>query len=153
MGAFYDARVHASDAIPADAVPITERRHAELLAGRYAGREILLGDGGGPVLSPKPRDTVDQLRETALGEARLAARARILAIASLERQSNDNAAIALAAYTGNGDHDELGEAFARRGGIDAVRAMHRVLKRAIPTWSAAACRAFDADDAAHWPEA
>lgn len=52
-GGFYDAAIHG-DNMPADVVEITAERHAELLVGQSAGKEIQWGDDGFPLLQDPP---------------------------------------------------------------------------------------------------
>lgn len=51
---FYNSEVHAADSIPADAVEITDARHAELLAAQSLGKVIGADADGKPVASPPP---------------------------------------------------------------------------------------------------
>jgi hypothetical protein len=55
-GGFYRADVHG-DAIPPDAVPITDEAHAALMAGQISGHPIIPGPDGAPMLGelPPPR--------------------------------------------------------------------------------------------------
>lgn len=157
-GGFYHAGLHAG-AIPDDAIPITERRHRELLAGQGTGRAIVAGASGAPELAAAPRLTVTRQREIALSAIKNEARRRILAVASLERQANDNAAIAVFAVVAATAPSAIGEvdqayfvAKQRRDAIDAIRAASNTLEATIANWSAAALAKFKADDAAHWPK-
>lgn len=59
-GGFYITEVHG-DAIPADAVEITEVEHKALLDGQAAGRLISSDSTGTPVLADHPSPTLDQL--------------------------------------------------------------------------------------------
>ncbi|WCM29196.1 hypothetical protein NDN01_10050 [Sphingomonas sp. QA11] len=156
-GHFYHADLHG-EAIPADAVRVTRRRHAELLAGRAAGRAIVVGPNGRPELAPVRKPSVAQRRLWAVADIKAEARRRILTIASLERQANDNAAIATAAFQIATGTDGLGDAIAgaieaarRRERIDTVRAASNALEQKIAAWSAAALSTFDAGADAHWP--
>ncbi len=156
-GGFYHAGLHAG-AIPDDAIPITERRHRELLAGQGTGRAIVASTSGAPELAAAPRLTVARQREIALRAIKNEARSRILAVATIERQTNDNAVIAmrgLATPTDQPTDAELAAitaAIARRRRIDAIRAASNTLEATIANWSAAALAKFKADDAAHWPK-
>lgn len=100
--------------------------------------------------------TLDARRSAATGSIKTVARRRILAIADLSRQSNDNAllaGLALQRATGTGDVDEqqAGDALARRAAIDAIRAASNALKAAVATMSAADLAGFAPDAAEHWP--
>jgi hypothetical protein len=48
-GGFYAAEVHG-DGIPADAVPVTAERKAELFEAQSQGAQIVPGEGGAPTL-------------------------------------------------------------------------------------------------------
>jgi hypothetical protein len=145
--AFFD---EAHPAIPADAVAITARRHRQLLAGQAAGRPIVTGAGGKPVNAGARRLSAEQLRDRAVLQVKREAGVRILAVASLARQSNDNAAIALAAI--DGDAAAAAEPIARRRRIDAIRAASDALEAQIARMPAANLTNFDAAAQPHWPE-
>lgn len=149
-GHFYHAGLLIShgDAVPADAIPITDRRHRELLEGQGQGRTIRAGRSGKPELTPAPRATRELLLERAIADIKIEARRRILAIASLERQSNDNALMA----TATGYAGELAAAQSRRARIDALRAASNLAEATIADWASAALTAFDAAAATWWPE-
>ena len=49
---FYDSALHSD--IPADAVPLTEDEYADLMAGQSAGKQIVRGEGGRPMLVEPP---------------------------------------------------------------------------------------------------
>lgn len=57
--AFFDSRIH--EWIPPDAVAVTDERHAELLEGNGAGRQIVTGQDGAPELSDPPAPTEAQI--------------------------------------------------------------------------------------------
>lgn len=146
-GGFYHRDLHR-DAIPADAVEIGERRHRELLDAQAEGRQIVANDAGRPILAPID-DSVARRRSQALASLRREARRRILAVASLEQQSNDNAALALAVI----DHAEApADAIDRRRRIDAIRSAHASATHRIDALHADDLDAFDAGDAALWPK-
>lgn len=156
---FYHRGLHAADIVPGDAVAITARRHQQLLAGQAEGRAIIADKDGHPQLSPKVKPSAAQLRRLATADIKREARRRILAIASLERQSNDNAAIATFAVVAATVPSAIGEvdqaysaARDRRVAIDAIRAASNKLEATIATWSAGALDHFHAADAAHWPK-
>lgn len=142
-GGFYHAAIHG-DALPTDAVMISEARHRELLDAQAAGRRIIAGARGRPELATERAPTKAQLLTRATAAIKAEARRRILAIASLERQANDNAAIALHSA-------EFDAACTRRAAIDAIRAASNALEARIASWSAASLTAFDAGADTHWP--
>lgn len=145
-GGFYDPEIHGA-ALPSDAVPISRARHAELLAARAQGDRIVAGRAGRPEVR-KPRVPLEQLRRRAIAAVKAEARRRILAIASLERQANDNSAIAMAALSG--DHSMATEALLRRGQIDFIRSASNRLEAVIATMPAANLPSFDAGADRHW---
>ena len=60
---FYDATIHAT--MPADAVEITDERHAELMAGQSNGKLIDFDEVGHPFLADPPPpapDTMEQVQ-------------------------------------------------------------------------------------------
>ncbi|MEG3182124.1 hypothetical protein [Sphingomonas sp. LT1P40] len=147
-GGFYDPAVNT--AIPTDAVRVTRHRHAELLAARSAGQRIVADAKGRPQIRPV-KVTLDQHRAAAVRAVKDEARRRILAIASLERQANDNAALALAAGFIELSTEGLA-ARDRRVRINAIRAASNAIEAIITTMPASNLTAFDA--AAHplWPK-
>jgi hypothetical protein len=153
---FYHRDINAGG-IPADAVAITRRRHAELLAGRSAGREVRAGAKGKPELAPLRKPTVDQLRGWAVLDVKREARRRILGIASLERQANDNAAIALRGMVPADEQPSpaqfaaISAAIERRHTIDAVRAASNAIEATIATMPAANLTNYDAAADPRWP--
>lgn len=66
-GGFYTTEIHG-DAIPADAVEITPEFHAELLAGQSAGKIIVAGNDGNPVLQDAPPLSKKQLNDLRASE-------------------------------------------------------------------------------------
>jgi hypothetical protein len=56
---FFDSTIHGAD-IPADAIEITDERHAELMAGQARGRIIAVDEDGHPVLLDPPPPTIEQ---------------------------------------------------------------------------------------------
>lgn len=149
-GHFYHLGVHGN-AVPTDAIPVTDRRHRELLDGQGQGRAIRAGKSGKPELAPAPRATRELLLGRAIADIKVEARRRILVVASLERQSNDNALFALRATDGSTD-TELAGALNRRVRINALRAGSNLLEAKIADWAPAALTAFDATAATWWPE-
>jgi len=101
-------------------------------------------------LTPAPRATRELLLKRAIVDIKAEARRRILAVASLERQSNDNTLFALRA-TDLSD-TELAGALNRRMRINALRAASNLAEATIADWAPAALTAFDATAATWWPE-
>ncbi|WP_267382237.1 MULTISPECIES: hypothetical protein [unclassified Sphingomonas] len=152
---FYHADVH--DALPDDAVQISAGQHARLLAGQASGRSIVAAPNGRPTLSKLTAPKLDELRAGAVRAVKREARRRILAVATIERQSNDNAAIALAAVAnllGN-VHDDRGATIAalrRRAAIDAIRAASDRIETTIAKANADDLAALDVMTVPLWPE-
>lgn len=144
-GGFYSGDIHGRN-MPTDAVKITPKRHAELVKAHQGGADIVAGGRG----LPEARER-KSTRETALGEAALRvkreARRRCLIIASLERQSNDNAALAML----RPGEPEFDAALERRTAINAVRAASDEIERYLNGLPAVALSSFDAKNAAGWP--
>ncbi|GGY03752.1 phage tail assembly chaperone [Paludibacterium paludis] len=59
-GGFYDRSIHCA-AIPSDAVELTDAQYRALLDGQSAGKRIVAGADGKPVLADPPAPTADQL--------------------------------------------------------------------------------------------
>lgn len=148
-GHFYHGEIHGA-AIPADAIRVTARRHAELLEGQRQGRSILAAANGKPVLSAIRKPTVEQLRAFAVADIKAEASRRILAVASIARQTNDNAIFALHALR-MASAEKFDAAWGRRSAINTLRDASNMLENKIATWSALALSSFDASDDAHWP--
>ena len=148
-GGFFHRELHG-EAMPADVVPITAKRHGKLLEQQAAGATIVAGPKG-PVARFPNRD---ELELGAKARIRRAARRRILAIATLELQSNDNAAIATAALelqlTGAATVD-FAAALDRRRLIDAVRAASNAIELELAELSAAELEAFSPVNHPLWP--
>jgi hypothetical protein len=139
-GGFYDTRLHA--AIPDDAVTITAASHARLMRAQGAGLRIV-ARGVRPSIARPTTAPIEQLRDRARAAVRETARAQIYAIASLEQQSNDNAALAVAAIAG-ALSDQAAAALDRRVRIDAIRARANGAQADIATLDRDALDAFDA---------
>lgn len=149
---FFDSAIHRE--LPADAVPISRTRHRELMEGQAEGKCIVADGKGRPRLSARPAPPLEKLREAAIFSARAEARRRILAVASLEQQSNDNAAIALMALqlvAGAATIDAF-DAIGRRERIDAIRASSNLLEAAIAEMPAKPLATLDVSAVEHWPE-
>ena len=149
-GGFYDPAIHRT--LPADAVRISRARHAELIAARSAGKSIVADAKGRPAIKAT-RLSLEELRARAVAEIKGEARRRILAVASLERQANDSAAIALAAFAGGAaDIDEASDALDRRRRIDRIRAASNAIEAIVARMPASNLTAFDPSSHPLWPE-
>jgi hypothetical protein len=150
-GGFYRRDLHRADTIPADAVEITAARHRELLEAQSAGAPIVPGADGRPT-TRRPRSRVAELRDRAVRAAKREAGRRILAIAPLWRQANDNAAIALAALqlTAGGATVDFLPAVERRRAVDRVRAASNALEMAIGAMTRAELAVFNPAAEVHW---
>jgi hypothetical protein len=148
-GAFFSAAIHG-DALPADAIKLTARQYREMMEGQAAGRSIVPGADGRPKFAPVKRQTLEQLRTGAVRVVKGEARRRILAIASIERQTNDNAAMVVAAATGQ-PTAEATAALGRRRAIDAIRTASNAIETTIARMPAANLTSFDATAARLWP--
>jgi len=150
---FFDAGIHAK--LPEDAVPITRAAHARLLAGQAEGKRIVADKQGRPRLAASAAPSLERRRELARGAVRAEARRRILQVATIEQQSNDNAAIALMALqlaAGAATIDAFA-AVARRERIDAIRGASDRLEAAIAAMNAGALATLDIAAPEHWPAA
>lgn len=146
-GGFYHVGVHAE--IPPDAVAVPADRHAQLMRAQQEGARIAPGRGGRPTSVGAEQLPLDELRSAAIARVDASARARILAIASLEQQSNDNAALAVAALVG-ALSEEASAALARRGRIDAVRECAARAKLLVEGREAAWLASFVAEEPELW---
>lgn len=152
MALFYSARRAGffNDAIhrdlPADAVPITAERHAELLRAQSEGATIKADALGRPVARRVNVPTA-QLRAGTIEAIKAEASRRILAVAPLWRQLNDIRALPLS------DGQERIVIEKRLALIDAIRAASDRIEREATALTAAALRTFDPTTASHWPDA
>lgn len=146
---FYTADVHGRN-IPADAVELSPRKYANLMAAHSAGAEIV-ATSKGPVakLQSPPREHFLAL---AVSRVKREASRRILAIATMEQQSNDNAAIALTALARAPLTGPALAAVQRRSRIDAIRAVSNVVEAELDNLTAAELAAFSAARSPHWPQ-
>lgn len=150
LGTFVDEAFHK--VLPADAVPVSRDDHARFLAARRAGHRVEADARRRPRIV---RVTVKlaQRRTDTIARVRDEARRRILAVASIERQTNDNAAIAQMALqlalTATTTIDAAA-ACERRTRIEAIRARGAALRTAIARFPAASLDAFDPTDEGHW---
>jgi hypothetical protein len=94
-GGFFHEAIHTD--LPEDAVRIPALHHARLMEGQSQGRQIVADARGRPTLAPVRPPAIEDLRAQANRALAAEAERRILALASLARQSNDNALIAQAA--------------------------------------------------------
>lgn len=146
-GGFYDPAIHR--VLPDDAVRISKARHAELIAARSAGKRVVADSAGRPVIkAAKPN--LEQLRAGAVAAVKIEASRRILAIASLERQANDTAAIALEAFAGAGT--DIDGALDRRARIDAIRTASNAIEAQVARMPTSNLTAFDPSSHPLWPE-
>jgi hypothetical protein len=153
-GGFFHEALHT--ALPEDAVRIAALRHAELMGAQSEGRQIIADARGRPVLAPVRVPGLEELRAQANRALDAEAERRILALASLARQSNDNALIAQAALaqaSGKPAPEGLADALARRAAIDALRAIANRIAAQIATMPAANLTGFDAAAARLWGRA
>lgn len=152
-GGFFDTALHGLK-VPADAVPISSEQHRGLLDAQAEGKRICHDDQGRPYAERPASPKLEERRELAVRRARAEARRRILAVATLEQQANDSAAIALQALqiaqTGASTVD-AGVAVDRRTRIDALRAASNQLESAIAGMNARALAALEIASPTHWP--
>lgn len=144
---FYRKEIHGEN-MPADAVEITDKRHAKLLREQREGREIVHTEKGPAGKAHKPQRP--QMLELCARRVKREARKRILAVASIERQSNDNAELAIAALSrgGTGAHFP---ALARRERIDAIRAASNAIESELSSLTADELVTFNAARSPLWP--
>lgn len=147
-GSFYHTDLHGED-IPADAVPVTDEAHGALMRAQGAGATISAGPGGQPI-AHKPGQDRETFLRLAIRKTKMEARRRILAVASLEKQSNDNAALALAALVGASPETVSG-AIERRRQIEAIREASNTLEGDATGLDLPALRAFDPALSTRWP--
>lgn len=151
-GGFYDTRIHT--AIPGDAVAISAASFARLMRAQASGGVIVARRGRPAIERPAPsgpaRYGIAQLRARAIAAIDAAARSRILAIASLARQSNDNAALAIAAIVGTLS-EEAAAALDRRTRIEAIRKAAAAARTTIASADRATLDMFSAEAPGLWP--
>lgn len=153
-GGFFHEVIHAN--LPEDAVRISALHHARMMEGQSQGRQIVADARGRPTLSPVKAPRLEDLRAQANRALAAEAERRILAVASLARQSNDTALIAQAALAyaeGKAPPDGLADALARRAAIDALRARATRIAGQIATMPASNLTRFDAASPILWGEA
>lgn len=64
-GGFYTREIHG-DAIPEDAVKISDELYASMMGGQSQGKMIVAGEDGYPMLADPPPPTAEQLATAAL---------------------------------------------------------------------------------------
>ena len=146
-GGFYDPAINRS--LPDDAVRISNARYAELIAARSAGKRVVADPAGRPVIKAAKLNLA-QLRDGAVAAVKSEASRRILAIASLERQANDTASIALEAFAGAGT--DIDGALDRRARIDAIRAASNAIEAQVERMPAVNLAVFDPSTHTLWPD-
>lgn len=146
---FYTKQIHGRS-IPADAIEISNEHHQRLILAQAQGHGITHAKGA--VMAVHPHAERDDLLEVTRAGVKREARKRILRIASLERQSNDNAVLALAALKRvKSDSNEFVAAMERRQKIDAVRAASNRIEEGLAGHSHGELQSFKPELAA-WPE-
>lgn len=143
-GFFYRADLHG-DSMPADVVKVTNKRHAELLDGQGLGRAIIADEKGNPTLDAPAKASRNSLLSSTTYAIKEEARARIIAVATIERQVNDAAAIAL-------NTDEADAARDRLTKVNEVRAASNAAEQGLDDMSVDALEAFNAADNSLWPD-
>ncbi|MCA1199139.1 hypothetical protein K9B35_14270 [Sphingomonas sp. R647] len=146
-GGFYDPAIHPE--LPADAVRMSRARYAELIEARSAGKQIVADAKGRPVIKAT-RLSLEQLRDRAVNSIKGEARRRILDVASLERQANDSADIAIEAFAGAAT--DIGGALDRRARINAIRTASNAIEAIVARMPASNLAAFDPSSHPLWPE-
>ncbi|MFN3944603.1 MAG: hypothetical protein ACK4K7_06725 [Allosphingosinicella sp.] len=154
-GGFYLAGVSA--AVPEDAAPVSARRYEALMKAQSQGRTIGAGRHGRPVILPRARSRLAELRALAIDRVKREAGRRILAVAPIWRQANDNAAIAEAALQfalqdpeAPGSTVDFVPALERRRAIDALRAASDALEATVAAMDRAALANFQPSLDEHW---
>jgi hypothetical protein len=150
---FFHRDVHR--VIPVDAVPVSAAVHARLLDGQARGKEIVAGPGGRPILADPGTRSPEERRQRARRQLRRETRRRILAIASLETQANDNSALALAAFaiaSAGATTIDTAAAIGRRTRIDAIRAAGAAIGAVLEQVADSDLATFDPTADHHWPD-
>jgi hypothetical protein len=147
---FYDSEVH--EEIPSDGVALTRTQYEALLAAQAGGKTIVMS-GGTPVAAAPPAPTLAQARAVAVARMRAEGARRMLVVAPMWRQSNDNGLIAMAAYQIASEDVttiDIASALQRRGAIDVLRARGDQLEATIAAMTEAQLAAFDPTLDSHW---
>lgn len=143
-GGFYTKEIHGRN-IPQDAVEVSARKHAKLMLAQSEGHEIVATRSG---VTSRPLMPSGELAMTrAIHRTKRAARRKILAVASLERQSNDNATLAL----GTPGAEDYMAARERRRKIDAIRAASNAIEGYLSGLASEALAAFNPALSDLWP--
>ena len=132
---FFDDQIHAT--LPADAVPLTDDQHQQLLAAQGEGAAIGVDSDGHPRARVASL-TIAQRRAMAARQVKREAARRIEAIAPIWRQLNDQRAPSDAGA-------------ARFAAIDAVRAASDAIEAQIAGAAKAALVALDIPNHPLWP--
>lgn len=130
---FFDPAIHT---LPEDAVPVTKRRHAQLVKEQEKGGEIVPGPDGKPLIR---KITADDQRTRLAVMVDREARRRIIAVSPIWRQINDQRAPSQAGA-------------ARFARIDAIREASGQIKATLAAMNATQLAAFDAASSPLWPE-
>ena len=132
---FFDTKLHR--AIPADAVTVTARRHAQLFAGQAEGHAIVPDDRGRPQLQRLAACSLAVARVAKMAAMKREAARRIDQRMPLWRQIN-----ALRDQSDPGFHE-----------IDAIRAASNLIEQQIAEiGDVAAVLTFDVGACPLWPE-
>lgn len=145
-GGFYHIGIHSR--LPHDVVAVSVATHARLMRAQAAGGRIVPRNGR-PAIARASEDAIGLQHAAARAQIDNEARKRIIAIASLEQQSNDNAALAIAALAGELS-EEASAALDRRTRINAVRAASNALEAQLATLSSDQLVDFDATGDLLW---
>lgn len=135
-GGFYLGALHG-DAVPADVVRLTARRHADLMEAQAQGARIVVKNGK-PVAQILDVMEIDQ-RATSLAAVKMEARRRIEAVAPIWRQLNDT----------RSPSDAGALRFAR---IDAIRSASAALEAIVQATADDALSSLSLADHPAWPE-
>ncbi|WP_311270843.1 hypothetical protein [Sphingobium sp. WCS2017Hpa-17] len=132
---FFDDQIHAT--LPADAVPVTDEQHQQLLTAQSEGAAIGADSDGNPRARAASL-TIAQRRATAVRQVKREAARRIEAVAPMWRQLNDQRAPSDAGA-------------ARFAAIDAVRAASDAIEAEIAGAAKAALVALNIAHHPLWP--
>lgn len=147
-GGFYTKQIHGRN-MPVDVVEVSNRDYDSLLLAQRQGHEIAATPTG-PIVK-RHRHAPGVPFAHAKMRVQREARRRIIAIASLEQQSNDNAVLALAALKRvKGDSTVFLAAMERRQKIDAVREASNRIEAGLAGYTDEELGLFNAATAA-WP--
>ena len=136
-------RSDLSARVPDDVVPVSEKRHAQLMQAQADGAAIVPCPKTGKPLAQLPPCDPASLRAVLVSMVKSEAGRRIRAVAPLWRQSNDAIAIAL------GEIDD--RVIARLARITAIRAASDRIEDQIALTSAAQLKQFPVATNPLWP--